>query len=91
MLMLYQSLGWEHYEVHEPEPHILLFKFVIPSTKLSLSILTNVELRHRRIQLTLSQETHQLRPTRPMSSSRSKRKTGVHEISIQLSALERSY
>jgi hypothetical protein len=23
-----QSLGWEHYEVHEPEPHILLFKFV---------------------------------------------------------------
>lgn len=24
-----QSLGWEHYEVHEPEPHILLFKSVI--------------------------------------------------------------
>ncbi|KAI1342833.1 oxidoreductin [Xylariaceae sp. FL0016] len=23
-----QSLGWEHYEVHEPEPHILLFKDV---------------------------------------------------------------
>ena len=23
---LSQSLGWEHYEVHEPEPHILLFK-----------------------------------------------------------------
>ncbi|KOS21426.1 Cyclin-dependent kinases regulatory subunit [Escovopsis weberi] len=22
-----QSLGWEHYEVHEPEPHILLFKY----------------------------------------------------------------
>lgn len=22
----WQSLGWEHYEVHEPEPHILLFK-----------------------------------------------------------------
>lgn len=21
-----QSLGWEHYEVHEPEPHILLFR-----------------------------------------------------------------
>ncbi len=21
-----KSLGWEHYEVHEPEPHILLFK-----------------------------------------------------------------
>jgi len=30
-----QSLGWEHYEVHEPEPHILLFKrpkdYVAPS------------------------------------------------------------
>jgi len=24
-----QSLGWEHYEVHEPEPHILLFKCVL--------------------------------------------------------------
>lgn len=24
-----QSLGWEHYEVHEPEPHILLFKYVV--------------------------------------------------------------
>ncbi|MCJ1478773.1 Cyclin-dependent kinases regulatory subunit (Cell division control protein cks1) [Lambiella insularis] len=24
-----QSLGWEHYEVHEPEPHILLFKRAI--------------------------------------------------------------
>jgi cyclin-dependent kinase regulatory subunit CKS1 len=24
-----QSLGWEHYEVHEPEPHILLFKYVL--------------------------------------------------------------
>lgn len=23
-----QSLGWEHYEVHEPEPHIMLFKSV---------------------------------------------------------------
>lgn len=21
-----QSLGWEHYETHAPEPHILLFK-----------------------------------------------------------------
>lgn len=21
-----QSLGWEHYEVHKPEPHILLFR-----------------------------------------------------------------
>lgn len=26
LLTLVQSLGWEHYEVHEPEPHILLFK-----------------------------------------------------------------
>jgi Cyclin-dependent kinase regulatory subunit len=29
--MVLQSLGWEHYEVHEPEPHILLFKFVLPA------------------------------------------------------------
>lgn len=28
MLTHAQSLGWEHYEVHEPEPHILLFKYV---------------------------------------------------------------
>ncbi|KIO28732.1 hypothetical protein M407DRAFT_242925 [Tulasnella calospora MUT 4182] len=21
-----QSLGWEHYEVHAPEPHVLLFR-----------------------------------------------------------------
>ncbi|KAL6044602.1 Cyclin-dependent kinases regulatory subunit (Cell division control protein cks1) [Balamuthia mandrillaris] len=21
-----QSLGWEHYAIHEPEPHILLFR-----------------------------------------------------------------
>ena len=21
-----QSLGWQHYEIHAPEPHILLFK-----------------------------------------------------------------
>ena len=27
--MYMQSLGWEHYEVHEPEPHILLFKYVL--------------------------------------------------------------
>jgi hypothetical protein len=27
MLTRLQSLGWEHYEVHEPEPHILLFKY----------------------------------------------------------------
>jgi len=29
-----QSLGWEHYEVHAPEPHVLLFRrpkdFVAP-------------------------------------------------------------
>lgn len=29
LTMYVQSLGWEHYEVHEPEPHILLFKSVI--------------------------------------------------------------
>lgn len=29
LTMLVQSLGWEHYEVHEPEPHILLFKSVL--------------------------------------------------------------
>jgi len=30
-----QSLGWEHYEVHAPEPHVLLFRrtkdFVVPT------------------------------------------------------------
>ncbi|KAF8163443.1 cyclin-dependent kinase regulatory subunit [Crassisporium funariophilum] len=30
-----QSLGWEHYEVHAPEPHVLLFRrakdFVAPT------------------------------------------------------------
>jgi hypothetical protein len=31
VLTVLQSLGWEHYEVHEPEPHILLFKRVVPS------------------------------------------------------------
>lgn len=29
VLTFMQSLGWEHYEVHEPEPHILLFKYVM--------------------------------------------------------------
>lgn len=29
-IWLQQSLGWEHYEVHEPEPHILLFKYISP-------------------------------------------------------------
>lgn len=28
LILVLQSLGWEHYEVHEPEPHILLFKYV---------------------------------------------------------------
>ncbi|GAB1740655.1 hypothetical protein NU219Hw_g5747t1 [Hortaea werneckii] len=35
-----QSLGWEHYEVHEPEPHILLFKYAthqLPAAKPALS------------------------------------------------------
>jgi hypothetical protein len=35
-----QSLGWEHYEVHEPEPHILLFKYVLCQACIKL-ILTN--------------------------------------------------
>lgn len=30
-----QSLGWEHYEVHEPEPHILLFKYILPTSVLT--------------------------------------------------------
>lgn len=33
MLTNAQSLGWEHYEVHEPEPHILLFKYVALAQK----------------------------------------------------------
>jgi cyclin-dependent kinase regulatory subunit CKS1 len=24
-----QSLGWQHYEVHAPEPHVLLFRRAI--------------------------------------------------------------
>lgn len=35
-----QSLGWEHYEVHEPEPHILLFKCV-RSNVLTYRVLTS--------------------------------------------------
>ncbi|KAJ3740515.1 cyclin-dependent kinase regulatory subunit [Lentinula detonsa] len=34
-----QSLGWEHYEVHVPEPHVLLFrrpKDYVPPTLLTL-------------------------------------------------------
>lgn len=26
-----QSLGWQHYEIHAPEPHILLFKYIFPA------------------------------------------------------------
>lgn len=33
-----QSLGWEHYEVHEPEPHILLFKCVSSKPRLGVGI-----------------------------------------------------
>ncbi|OCT49191.1 Cyclin-dependent kinase regulatory subunit [Cladophialophora carrionii] len=32
-----QSLGWEHYEVHEPEPHILLFKYVCCPKRVSVA------------------------------------------------------
>lgn len=39
-----QSLGWEHYEVHEPEPHILLFKYVVAASRRGAA--TNH--RHRR-------------------------------------------
>ncbi|ORX39380.1 regulatory subunit of cyclin-dependent kinase [Kockovaella imperatae] len=28
-----QSLGWEHFEVHAPEPHILLFRRALPAKK----------------------------------------------------------
>ncbi|TKA72469.1 Cyclin-dependent kinases regulatory subunit [Cryomyces minteri] len=33
-----QSLGWEHYEVHEPEPHILLFKWSVCLSVLSIGL-----------------------------------------------------
>ncbi|KUJ24336.1 endoplasmic oxidoreductin [Mollisia scopiformis] len=39
-----QSLGWEHYEVHEPEPHILLFKSAFaksPVAQLPFACLSN--------------------------------------------------
>ncbi|XP_018421902.1 PREDICTED: cyclin-dependent kinases regulatory subunit 1 [Nanorana parkeri] len=29
-----QSQGWVHYMIHEPEPHILLFRRPLPSKKL---------------------------------------------------------
>ena len=28
-----QSLGWIHYMLHEPEPHILLFRRQLPGTQ----------------------------------------------------------
>ncbi|XP_026859985.1 cyclin-dependent kinases regulatory subunit 2 [Electrophorus electricus] len=28
-----QSLGWVHYMIHEPEPHILLFRRPLPKQK----------------------------------------------------------
>lgn len=31
-----QSLGWQHYEIHAPEPHILLFKYVAFPTAFAL-------------------------------------------------------
>ncbi|EAU88743.2 cyclin-dependent kinase regulatory subunit [Coprinopsis cinerea okayama7 len=36
-----QSLGWEHYEVHAPEPHVLLFrraKNYVPPTQPTAAI-----------------------------------------------------
>ncbi|KZT02311.1 CKS-domain-containing protein [Laetiporus sulphureus 93-53] len=39
-----QSLGWEHYEVHAPEPHVLLFRrrknFMAPAHVLQQQTLT---------------------------------------------------
>jgi cyclin-dependent kinase regulatory subunit CKS1 len=35
-----QSLGWEHYEVHEPEPHILLFKYDVQAVLFTQFVLT---------------------------------------------------
>lgn len=28
-----QSLGWVHYLLHKPEPHVLLFRRALPSNK----------------------------------------------------------
>lgn len=39
-----QSLGWEHYEVHEPEPHILLFKYVCVSSHFRLRLCASARL-----------------------------------------------
>lgn len=38
-----QSLGWEHYEVHEPEPHILLFKYGISPSSVRSYKLTSLD------------------------------------------------
>ncbi|NXW11166.1 CKS2 protein, partial [Fregetta grallaria] len=32
-LGIQQSLGWVHYMIHEPEPHILLFRRPLPKDK----------------------------------------------------------
>lgn len=40
-----QSLGWEHYEVHEPEPHILLFKYAVLNLHTSFRHETNFNRR----------------------------------------------
>ena len=53
LILCPQSLGWEHYEVHEPEPHILLFKYA------PLNDLTPYFRR-----LTIFQATNQLRATK---------------------------
>jgi len=41
-----QSLGWEHYEVHAPEPHVLLFRrsrtFVAPQQNPASRIIKDV-------------------------------------------------
>jgi len=41
-----QSRGWEHYEVHHPEPHILLFRrprHTDPATGVALDVIVTVE------------------------------------------------
>ena len=37
-----QSLGWQHYEIHAPEPHILLFKYVVANPLRSHSFTYNL-------------------------------------------------
>lgn len=40
-----QSLGWQHYEIHAPEPHILLFKYAVANA--CVHSLTNLALSRR--------------------------------------------